>query len=178
MSLLVHSALVSAYVEPIRLRLETVTYESWAPFGSIPSDEGSEHDRSDLEFLWDDGHVNFISHHNREITFAADGAARCELLNRHDTHTQTLMPVDADAYAVVAPAALDFSEPDHLASIRAFALPRGAVVHLARGTWHWGPYPIGAESVRIFNIQGSGYPNDNGIVWLARDHGRIVEVEL
>ncbi len=161
----------------VRLRLEPVTHDSWAPFGSIPSDEGTEHDRADLEFLWDDGHVNFIGHTNSELTFTGDGAARCELLNRHDTHTQTLMPVDADAYVVVAPAAVDFCEPSHADEIRAFALPQFSVVHLARGTWHWGPYPLTAERVRIFNIQGRGYRDDNGIAWLARDHDIFVEVE-
>ncbi len=154
-----------------------MTHESWAPFGSIPTDEGSEHDRSDLEFLWDDGHVNFIGHTNDEISFTDDGAARCELLNRHDTHTQTLMPFDADAYVVVAPASADFDQPACGDTIRAFALPQHSVVHLARGTWHWGPYPLTAARVRIFNIQGRGYSDDNGIAWLARDHGLIVEVD-
>lgn len=168
--------LVSAY--KLRLQLDTVTHESWEPFGSIPSDEGSSHDRSDLEFLWDDGHVNFIGHTNDEIGFSSDGAARCELLNRHDTHTQTLMPVDGDAYVVVAPAACDFSEAAHFDAIRAFRLPQYGVVHLARGTWHWGPYPIGQPSLRIFNVQGRGYTRDNGIVWLARDHDTVVEVKV
>ena len=159
-----------------QLRLEDVTYESWAPFGTIPSDEQTEHDKTDLEFLWHDGHVNFIGHTNREIEFTATGGALCDLLNRHDTHTQTLMPFDTDAYAVVAPAAVDFSAPEHLDTVRAFFLPRLAVVHLARGTWHWGPYPLAAESVRIFNIQGRGYAQDNGIAWLARDLGLRLEV--
>jgi ureidoglycolate hydrolase len=161
----------------VRLRLESVTHDSWAPFGTIPSDEGTEHDRADLEFLWDDGHVNFISHTNDEISFADDGAARCELLNRHDTHTQTLMPVDADAYVVVAPASFDFGDPSDADGIRAFVLPQYSVVNLARGTWHWGPYPLTADRVRVFNIQGRGYPDDNGIAWLARDHRVLVEVD-
>jgi ureidoglycolate hydrolase len=160
------------------LQLGSVSHESWEPFGTIPSDEGDAHDRSDLEFLWDDGHVNFIGHTTDEITFTDDGAARCELLNRHDTHTQTLMPVDGDGYVVVAPAACDFAEASDFDQIRAFRLPRYSVVHLARGTWHWGPYPIGQDSLRIFNVQGRGYVNDNGIAWLTRDHGAVVEVEL
>lgn len=157
------------------LQLEDVTHETWAPFGSIPSDEQTEHDTSDLEFLWNDGHVNFIGHTNDEIERTPRGAL-CDLLNRHDTHTQTLMPFDGDAYAVVAPAAVDFTEPAHLETVRAFRLPRGSVVHLARGTWHWGPYPLGADSLRIFNIQGRGYAHDNGIAWLLRDLGVRFEV--
>jgi hypothetical protein len=49
-------------------------------------------------------------------------------------------------------------------------------VHLHRGTWHWGPYPLGAETVRIFNIQGRGYPLDNGIVEFAATHGVAYDV--
>ncbi len=160
-----------------RLRLEQVTHASWAPFGTLPSDEQTEHDTTDLEFLWNDGHVNFIGHTNDELTFSSKGDAQCELLNRHDTHTQTLMAMSADAYAVVAPGELDFSQPEHFDAVRAFFLPRLAVVHLARGTWHWGPYPIGADRVRIFNIQGRGYANDNGIAWLARDHDVTFDVD-
>jgi ureidoglycolate hydrolase len=163
-------------VEHRQLTLEPVTHESWAPFGTIPSDEQTDHDTTDLEFLWNDGHVNFIGHINDELTFATDGAAHCELLNRHDTHTQTLMPMSGDAYVVVAPEDHDFSQPDHFEHVRAFYLPQYAVVHLARGTWHWGPYPLDVEQVRIFNIQGRGYAKDNGIAWLARDHDVTYDV--
>ena len=160
----------------IRLELETVTPQSWAPFGAIPSDEQTEHDTADLEFLWNDGHVNFIGHTNAEIEVTDAPGALCDVLNRHDTHTQTLMPFDTDAFAVVAPAEVDFSRAADLAAVRAFRLPRLSVVHLARGTWHWGPYPLSADSVRIFNIQGRGYAHDNGIAWLWRDLGVRYEV--
>src|SRR5205814_2045726 len=87
----------------VRLALDEVTPESWTPFGTIPSDENTEHDNADLEFLWNDGHVNFIGHSNDEIELSPAGGALCDLLNRHDTHTQTLMPFDADGFVVVAP---------------------------------------------------------------------------
>ena len=155
----------------IDLALQAVSAAAWEPFGTLPGDEGTANDHSELEFLWADGAVNFISHSNSEIAFTTSGGAVCELLNRHDTHTQTLMPYDTDAYCVVAPRDVDFSAPEHFRTVRAFLLPRYAVVHLARGTWHWGPYPLHESSIRILNIQGRGYPQDNGITWLARDHG-------
>jgi hypothetical protein len=151
------------------------TIDTFAPYGVLPSDEGDGNPTADLEFRLDDGWVNYIGHSLDEIE-VADGRLRCELLNRHDTHTQTLMPVDADAVVVVAPAEHDFSEPEHFDAVRAFALPRLTCVHLHRGTWHWGPYPVGARSLRMLNIQGRGYPNDNGIAWLARDHGVVFAV--
>ncbi len=150
------------------------TPESFAPFGVLPPDEGSE-PTADLEFLLNDGWVNYIGHTLDEIEVRA-GRYCCELLNRHDTHTQTLMPMSGDALVVVAPPAVDFSEPEHFDTVRAFMLPRHICVHLHRGTWHWGPYPVGADSVRIFNVQGRGYVNDNAIAWLTRDHDVVYEV--
>ena len=112
--------------------------------------------------------MNFIGHTLDELE-VVDGWLRCELLNRHDTHTQTLMPMSGDAIVVVAPAAVDFSEAGHFDTVRAFTLARHTCVHLHRGTWHWGPYPLDAPSLRIFNVQGRGYAADNGIAWLTRE---------
>lgn len=162
-------------VRTIELRTEPVTPESFAPFGVMPPDEGDGQPTADLEFLRADGWVNYISHSLDEIE-VRDDRLRCELVNRHDTHTQTLMPMTGDSIVVVAPAAIDFSEPGHLDTVRAFVLPRYTCVHLHRGTWHWGPYPLGAHEVRIFNIQGRGYPTDNGVASFSDDLGVIFEV--
>jgi ureidoglycolate hydrolase len=159
------------------LSAEPVTAEGFAPFGILPPDEGDGRPTADLEFTRADGWVNYIGHALDEID-VVDGRLRCELLNRHDTHTQTLMPTSGPAVIVVAPAALDFSDAAHLDTIRAFVLPQYTCVHLLRGTWHWGPYPVGgAQTVRIFNIQGRGYPTDNGVAAFAKDFATIVEVD-
>jgi len=159
----------------IELLALAATRESFAPFGALPPEEGDGNATADLEFLWNDGSVNFIGHTLAELE-VHDGRLRCELLNRHDTHTQTLMPMSGPAVVVVAPGDIDFSEPAHFDTVRAFALPRHSCVHLHRGTWHWGPYPVAADHLRIFNVQGRGYANDNGIAWLTRDHGVVYEV--
>ena len=36
---------------------------------------------------------------------------RCEMLYRHDTHTQSLMSLDVPAVIAVAPAGVEFSNP-------------------------------------------------------------------
>jgi hypothetical protein len=38
---------------------------------------------------------------------------------------------------------------------------------LARGTWHWGPFPLGDEPVRLLNVQGRRYAEDNDSVDIA-----------
>jgi ureidoglycolate hydrolase len=164
-------------VRLVTLPVVTVTSEAFARFGVLPSDEGDGGPTADLEFLEDDGWVNYIGHALDEID-VVDGTYRCELLNRHDTHTQTLMPMSGPAVIVVAPAEVDFTEPAQYDTVTAFLVPQHACVHLRRGTWHWGPYPVGASVVRIFNIQGRGYPRDNTTVNLIADHDLAYEVDL
>jgi ureidoglycolate hydrolase len=167
----------AAGIDIVRLEAVPLSRDGFAPFGVLPPEEGDE-PTADLEFRWNDGWVNYISHSRDELPDAGTGASalRCELLNRHDTHTQTLMPVSADTVMVVAPAGTEFVTARDVGAARAFVVRRGECVHLARGTWHWGPYPISAPTVRIFNVQGRGYVRDNGVAALARDLGVAIEV--
>ena len=62
--------------------------------------------------------------------------------------------------------------------MRAFALrPLDAFV-LFRGTWHWGPFPLGAEPVRMLNVQGARYADDNASVDLAARTGTALDVVM
>ena len=86
------------------------------------------------------------------------------------------VPLADHRLVVVAPAEVDFSKPEHFDTVKAFELPQYACVHLHRGTWHWGPYPVGADEVLVFNIQARGWPTDNTVAELTGDHGVIYEV--
>src|SRR5205807_2609668 len=119
---------------------------------------------------WGDGHANFISHHVDEARRTERGLV-CDHVNKHETHTQLLMATDADAVVVVAPPAVDFSAPDDVESIRAFLVRPYQPFVLARSTWHWGPFPVGADRVRLFNIQGRRYAEDNVVA-------RLVDLEI
>ncbi len=103
---------------------------------------------------------------------------RCDHLNRHHTATQALIPLGgAPAVVVVAPAEVDFSDPAHLDTIRAFTISGAQGINLALATWHWGPYPVGPE-VHLANVQAQDVVNDNEVAHLARDLGIVVEVRV
>jgi ureidoglycolate hydrolase len=87
------------------------------------------------------------------------------------------MPLDVAAVVVVAPAGADLDSPGGWEAIRAFTLPVLSSVVLHRGTWHWGPYPVDAESVQLFNVQGLRYREDNDSIDLAA-LGESVDVLL
>lgn len=165
-------------VRSIVLEPEPLTDSAWAPFGWIPVDDTDPRDATfTYEFLWGDVHVNLISHAADEIEHTERGAV-CTVMYRHDTHTQTLMPLNVDTVVAVAPAEVDFSEPAHLESVRAFRLRPLQCFALHRGTWHWGPFPVGGESVRMFNVQGKRYAQDNVSVDLAARAGVVFEVPI
>ena len=45
-----------------------------------------------------------------------------------------------------------------------------------RGTWHWGPFPIEGPEVRLFNVQGLRYAEDNRCMDLASKGLSVVVV--
>jgi ureidoglycolate hydrolase len=161
----------------LTVKAEPISVAAWEPFGQIPVDETEPVDPVHLEFKLADPHCNFIFHSFDEVRRTAVGPV-CDHLNRHDTATQTLMPMNGDAVVVVAPAEVDFSSPDHLETVRAFVLRRYEICNLAIGTWHWGPFPLEPGRLRLLNVQGKGFPNDNLVAHLARDLGAVVEVAI
>lgn len=158
-----------------RLRAVELGPEAWEPFGWLPVDDTDPRDGTHtLEFAWSDAHLNVIGHDLTEIP-RGPGGLRCEVMYRHETHTQALMSLDSAAVIAVAPAAVGFSHAGDVEQVRAFLLAPLQTVVLHRGTWHWGPFPVGAPRVRLLNVQGRRYLEDNASVDLA---GRDMAVEI
>jgi ureidoglycolate hydrolase len=156
---------------------ESLTVDAWSPFGWLPvADTDPRDGEHRMVFEWDDAHVNVIGHARSEVPETGRGF-RCEMLYRHDTHTQSLMPLNVPAVIAVAPAEVEFAEESDLLSVRAFRLEPLQSLVLYRGTWHWGPFPIEGSEVRLFNVQGLRYAEDNRRVDLAAK-GMAVDVDL
>ncbi len=156
---------------------EPLSDEGWAPFGWLPvADTDPRDGEHRLTFTWNDPHVNLIGHARNEVPATGNGL-RCEMLFRHDTHTQTVMSLDVPAVIAVAPAGAEFAGPDDADAIRVFRLEPLEPLVLREGTWHWGPFPVAASEVRLFNVQGLGYADDNACVDLVA-RGAEVDVVL
>ena len=156
---------------------ERLTEAAWSPFGWLPVADTDPRDGDHrMTFEWADAHVNLIGHARAEVP-ETDHGLRCEMLFRHDTHTQSLMSLDVAAVIAVAPAGVEFSDRADVGSIRAFRIGPLEPLVLHRGTWHWGPFPVDAPEVHLFNVQGLRYAEDNRRVDLAAK-GLAVEVDL
>jgi ureidoglycolate lyase len=91
-----------------------------------------------------------------------DCAARPMSLSRMERHLRTpemLSAVDGDAVVCVAPP----QEPKGgvLEGLRAVRLRRGQSVVLAKGSWHWIPFPTGSANVRFLVVFRTGTGDDD-----------------
>ncbi len=154
-----------------------LTAEAWEPFGWLPVADTDPADGAQrLDFEWGDPHVNVIGHFLAEVPSIA-GGLRCEMLYRHLTHTQTVMPLDVECVLAVAPPGTDLTTGAGADRIRAFVVEPLESLVLHRGTWHWGPFPTHAAEVRLFNVQGLRYAEDNEMADLAA-RGLAVDVRF
>jgi ureidoglycolate hydrolase len=71
------------------------------------------------------------------------------------------MVLDNDAIMVVAAPGTRLTSPEDLSALRAFHLKAKDAFVLHRGTWHWGPFPLTAQAVTLYNVQGLRYAEDN-----------------
>jgi ureidoglycolate hydrolase len=160
----------------VSIRAQEFDPAEWKPFGWVPvADTDPSDGQSRLEFQWGDVHLNLIGHDADEVPHTGDGLV-CQMLFRHQTHTQALQVLNCAAVMVVAPPGSTFTSPEDAAQLRAFMLQPLDVFVLHRGTWHWGPFPLGAEPrVNMLNVQGLRYAEDNECCRLG-DIGASVEV--
>jgi ureidoglycolate hydrolase len=143
---------------------EPLAEETWAPFGWLPVADTDPRDGNHrMVFEWADPHVNTIGHARAEVP-QTDRGLRCEMLYRHATHTQAIMSLDVPAVIAVAASGLEFSDANDWAQIRVFRLEPLQPLVLHQGTWHWGPFPVEADEVHLFNVQGLRYAEDNECV--------------
>jgi ureidoglycolate hydrolase len=143
------------------LRAGPLTEDRWAPFGWLPVRDTHPHDgESRLEFALDDVHLNIIAHFTDEVPHL-NGGLVCQMLFRHVTHTQAIMVLDNDAVMVVAEPGTSLTSADDLGALCAFHLRAKDAFVLHRGTWHWGPFPVTANEVTLYNVQGLRYAEDN-----------------
>lgn len=162
----------------LQLRAGRLSADEWSPFGWLPVRDTDPADAGfHYEFAWGDAHVNIITHTPDEVD-RRDDALVCDRFYRHDTHTQVLLPLNVDSVVAVAPASVKFSSADDLESVRAFALRPLEGFALGRGTWHWGPFPVGATPVDFWNVQGKRYAEDNVCAEIETQLGAVITIDV
>lgn len=155
---------MSSTTTPVRLSIEPLTREAFAPFGDvIQADDHAQH------FTINDGNTERY-HDLATIDPGADGRAIVSIfrgqprslpylitmMERHPKASQAFIPLSGRPYLVVVAAGQ--STPT-LADLRAFRCEGHQGVNYARGTWH---HPLMAlDEVSDFLIIDRAGPGDN-----------------
>jgi ureidoglycolate hydrolase len=100
--------------------------------------------------------------------------ARARSVARMERHLRTpemLTAVDGDAVLCIAPP----QEPrgGKLEDLRAILLHRGQTIVLAKGAWHWIPFPMGTSNVRFMVVFRNGTGDDDLYLCDLAEHAAI-----
>lgn len=138
-----------------------VTDEAFAPFGRVLG-----HDDDDAA-----RRVVARFHRGQEpmpsiiLEVNPDGVPACGWLARHHDQTQALTPIDGPIVVVLAPAGSDPRTDEGRDAATAFVADVGEGIQLDEGVWHWAA-SVRRGSVRVANLQGHRWPDDNEILSL------------
>jgi ureidoglycolate lyase len=146
-----HTDTARAETRTVDLRVEPITAEAFAPFGTLiaPAEDGKAFgpDEAQLELGRGTPRFYVMRLRRREPAFRH--------ITRHLAVTQCLAAVGGRPWliAVAPPDAPDdpAGEPDP-AAIRAFEVPGTVAISLHRGTWHAGPF-FEEPTLDFFNLE-------------------------
>ncbi len=80
-------------------------------------------------------------------------------LEHHNFSAEIMLPLDDDAVLCLAPACADAAPADE--DISAFIVPKGTLVHLNPGVWHYMPLPRTKDKVHVLVVLPErAYHND------------------
>ena len=151
------------------IRASTIDPEGFAPFGRVlGTDDAAPDERVVGRFSNGQQPMPSVI---RE--FNPDGVPHCDWLARHLDQTQALTPIDGPIVVVLGPPGTDPTSETGFAALRAFVADIGEGLQIDEGVWHWAA-AVGRVPVRVANVQGHRWPEDNEIVSLA-DTGLAAE---
>jgi ureidoglycolate hydrolase len=143
------------------LQARRITEASFAPFGRVLGSDDDDLSRR-VVGRFRNGQEPMPSV-IREVN--PDGVPCCEWLARHHDQTQALTPIDGPIVLVLVPAGIDPLGPEGQAAAAGFVAEIGQGIQLDEGVWHWAA-SVRRGSVRVANVQGHRWPEDNEIVSL------------
>jgi ureidoglycolate hydrolase len=148
-------------VDVHHLAAQRVTEASFAPFGRVLGSDLDDLSRRVVgRFRNGQEPMPSIIH---EIN--PDGVPSCGWLARHHDQTQALTPIDGPIVVVLVPPGRDPLAPDARAAAGVFVADVGEGIQLDEGVWHWAA-SVQRGSVRVANVQGNRWPDDNEVLSL------------
>ncbi len=148
-----------------KVNVEKLTHEAFAPFGTFANLINPKADKlgaPPVEFYRDMVQIdvpptNLFSYSTCRVEkrdFVID------ILEYHSACSEGILPLDNDILVQVAPATAN-NDPLPLDKVRVFYVPKGTVLTIKPGVWHWGPFTVNENPANILiNLPERTYAND------------------
>jgi ureidoglycolate lyase len=149
----------------LSVKVEKLSLESFAPFGTFANlihPEAEKLGEKPVEFFRDMVQLNTSSNNllSYSICRVETRPLIIDVLEYHTACSEGILPLDNDILVQVAPA----SHPDNelpLDKVKVFFVPKGTVVIIKPGVWHWGPFTVNENPANILiNLPERTYAND------------------
>ena len=148
-----------------KIKIESLGYEAFVPFGAYANLINPERDKlgdKPVEFFRDIAQLNTSS--NNLLSYSTCRVEKrpyvIDVLEYHTKCAEGILPLDNDILVQVAPA----THPDDeipLNKLKVFYVPKGTVVIIKPGVWHWGPFTVNDNPANILiNLPERTYAND------------------
>lgn len=162
-----------------RITAEKLTLNNFRAYGnfiSTLSPEGPKIGEEPIEFYRDMLQVR-LGQSNTVSVSVCRVKKREPLVDCVECHSKTsegFMPLDGDVLMYVLPAT-PIGEFD-INNTKAFIIPRGTLVSINAGVWHYVPYPIQDDYVNVLvMLPERTYANDCKVVILDKDELLFIE---
>jgi len=127
-----------------KIRVEKLTEEAFAPFGSVLEIEGREFEGEEGMFEWYEKQASVKNAKEVSINLlkAIERDFVCQKFEFHLNTTETILPLTCGLIVAGIPVGDAAIE-----RVRAFYVPVGKGICWSEGTWHYAPYPIGDDAI-------------------------------
>lgn len=148
-----------------QVKVEPLTHEAFAPFGTFANLINPKADKlgaTPVEFYRDMVQIdvaptNMFSYSTCRVE---KRALVIDILEYHSACAEGILPLDNDILVQVAPATGN-NDPLPLDKMRVFYVPKGTIVTIKPGVWHWGPFTPNELAANILiNLPERTYAND------------------
>ena len=161
------------------IKIKKLTPESFAPYGTTADYLGyNEVVQFGTSFFPDLARQSLGT--ETIVSYSVCVCVACEhkihIAENHDHTDELIMPLDGDALFYVAPATLDNSFPAD--RVEVFHIPKGTMILLKPGIWHYAPFAYGSEKVAVLcALPQRTYKNDCFVVHLEPEQQIFIELE-
>lgn len=162
-----------------KITAEKLTLNNFKPYGnfiSTLSPEGPKIGEEPIEFYRDMLQVRLGQSNTVSVSVCRVKKRKpvVDCVEYHSKTSEGFMPLDGDVLMYVLPAT-PVGEFD-INFTKAFIIPRGTLININAGVWHYAPYPIQNDYVNVLvMLPERTYANDCKVVTLNKDELLFIE---